>query len=155
MPLLRNPIAAPCNCLALRQAARRVTQFYDQALAPGGLRTTQYSVLAVLRRLQPVTQGALADALVMDRATLGHNLRPLQLAGWVEIAPGADRRQRVLRLTDAGRARLHACVPLWQAAQTAFEASFGAEQAAAMRDILAMVAAQPLGDGTAAAGEIA
>ena len=150
MPLLHNPIAAPCNCLALRQAARRVTQFYDHALAPGGLRTTQYSVLAVLRRLQPVAQGTLADALVMDRATLGHNLRPLQQAGWVEIAPGADRRQRVLRLTASGQARLLACVPLWQAAQTAFEAGFGTAQASAMREMLAMVAAQPLGDSAAA-----
>ena len=143
---MNNPISAPCNCLALRQAARRVTQYYDQALAPGGLRTTQYSVLAVLRRMQPVTQGALAEALVMDRATLGHNLRPLQQAGWVEIAPGEDRRQRVLWLTDAGRARLLACVPLWQAAQANIEAGFGTDRATAMRDLLAVVAAYQPGD---------
>ena len=93
MPVIDNPITVPCNCLALRQAARRVTQFYDQALAPSGLRTTQYSLLAVLRRLQPVSQGGLAAALVMDRATLGHNLRPLLQAGWVETTLGADRCQ--------------------------------------------------------------
>jgi hypothetical protein len=40
-----------CNCLALRQAARHVTQFYDQFLAAAGLRTTQFSILARLQRL--------------------------------------------------------------------------------------------------------
>ena len=35
-----------CNCPALRQAARHVTQFYDQYLVPTGLRTTQFSILA-------------------------------------------------------------------------------------------------------------
>jgi len=141
MPVMDNPITVPCNCLALRQAARRVTQFYDQALAPSGLRTTQYSLLAVLRRLQPVSQGGLAAALVMDRATLGHNLRPLLQAGWVETTLGTDRRQRLVRLTPAGHACLRDSVPLWQQAQTQFDAMFGAERAAALRDTLAAVAA--------------
>src|SRR5713101_2890390 len=37
-----------CNCLALRQAARHVTQFYDQVLAPAGLRTTPFSIIGKL-----------------------------------------------------------------------------------------------------------
>ncbi len=40
-----------CNCLAVRQAARRVTQLYDSHLGPLGLRATQYSVLSHLRTL--------------------------------------------------------------------------------------------------------
>ncbi len=142
MPSFSNPIQAPCNCLALRQATRRVTQFYDHALAPSGLLTTQFSLLALLRRLQPVSQGVLAAHLVMDRATLGHNLRPLQQAGLVQIGPGTDRRQRILRLTPAGSARYQACMPLWQAAQARFDAQFGADAAADLRHVLARVAAQ-------------
>src|SRR5215212_8694112 len=95
-----------CNCLALRQAARRVTQFYDQALAPVGLRITQYPILAWIAAEGPMPMKALADLLVMDRATLGHNLRPLLTAGLVELAVGEDRRSRTVTLTDAGRQRL-------------------------------------------------
>ena len=101
---LTNP--AGCNCLALRQASRHVTQFYDQFLAPSGLRTTQYSILARLQRKGPMTINALAAELVMDRTTLGRNILPLQRDGLVAVGPGkSDRRARELRLTPAGIAR--------------------------------------------------
>ena len=69
----------PCNCLALRAAARHVTQFYDQCLAPSGLRTTQFSILARLKR-GPQTINALAADLVLDRTTLGRTMLPLERA---------------------------------------------------------------------------
>jgi len=88
-----NP--AGCNCLALRQAARHVTQFYDQFLAASGLRATQYSILARLQRRGPMSINALAAELVMDRTTLGRNILPLQRDGLISIRPGRiDRRSR-------------------------------------------------------------
>jgi DNA-binding MarR family transcriptional regulator len=72
---------AQCNCLALRQAARHVTQFYDQYLASTGLRTTQFSILAKLHGLGPMTINALARELVMDRTTLGRTMLPLERDG--------------------------------------------------------------------------
>src|ERR1700733_4691572 len=97
----RNP--AGCNCLALRQAARHLTQLYDQFLAPSGLRGTQYSILARLKRKGSMTINALATELVMDRTTLGRNIRPLQRDGLIDAVPGkSDRRSRELRLTRAG-----------------------------------------------------
>src|SRR6266516_6222586 len=96
-----NP--AGCNCLALRQAARHVSQFYDQFLAGCGLRGTQYSILARLQRRGPMSINALAAALVMDRTTLGRNILPLQRDGLVAIvASPADRRRRELCLSDVG-----------------------------------------------------
>src|SRR6202521_377829 len=101
--------AAACNCLALRQAARHVTQFYDQFLAPSGLRSTQYSILARLQRKGAMTINALAAELVMDRTTLGRNILPLQRDGLVAIGPGqSDRRSKELRLTRAGQERFAA-----------------------------------------------
>ncbi len=67
------PRLEECTCLAVRQAARRVTQFYDRHLAHAGLRTTQLSILAKLRRQGRMTINALADELVIDRAALGRN----------------------------------------------------------------------------------
>ena len=91
-----NP--AGCNCLALRQAARHVSQFYDQFLIGSGLRTTQYSILARLQRKGTMSINALATELVMDRTTLGRNILPLQRDGLIAIAAGqADRRSKAPR----------------------------------------------------------
>ena len=122
---------SPCNCGAIRQAARRVTRLYDQALAPSGLRITQYPILSWLVSSGPMTMNVLADRLVMDRATLGHNLRPLEAQGLVTMAAGEDRRSRVVSLTEAGRRKLSEARPAWKAAQKTFEAAFGPEDSAA------------------------
>lgn len=130
----------PCNCHALRQAVRRVTQLYDHALAPTGLRVTQFSVLAHLYDAGPMSMKALADLLVMDRATLGHNLRPLEARGLIALAVGPDRRSRLVTLTAGGRDRFHAARPHWKQAQQRFEAQFGPAQSAELRDTLARIA---------------
>src|SRR6516225_8431125 len=117
-----NP--AGCNCLALRQAARHVSQFYDQFLAPSGLRTTQYSILARLQRKRAMTINALAADLVTDRTTLGRNLLPLEREGLIKVAPGeSDRRSKEVRLTEAGAARFRAGVNGWTQAQKQFSAA--------------------------------
>jgi len=135
-----------CNCAAIRQAARHVSQFYDQCMAPCGLRTSQFSVLARLRRLGPMTINALAQHLVMDRTTLGRNILPLEREGLIEVRPGAtDRRSKELHLTDAGLARLRAGIAHWNEAQTRFEEVFGADRAADMRAIMHAVSASDFG----------
>jgi DNA-binding MarR family transcriptional regulator len=131
-----------CNCLAIRQAARHVTQFYDQLFAPIGLRATQFAILSRLRRHGSMTINALANLLVMDRTTLGRNILPLQRDGLIEIvASAADRRRRELRLSDAGLARYEAALECWSQAQLRFETVFGGERAAALRGLLREVVA--------------
>ncbi len=137
------PRLEECTCLAVRQAARHITQFYDQHLAPVGLRTTQFSILARLKRLGPMTINALADELVMDRTTLGRNILPLEREGLISVAPGrTDRRSKELRLTDVGIERLKAAREGWKKAQKEFAAAFGDERAAG----LARLAARGFGD---------
>lgn len=134
-----NPAA--CNCLALRQAARHVSQFYDQFLAPHGLRTTQYSILARLQRRGTMSINVLAAELVMDRTTLGRNILPLQREGLISISPGrVDRRSKELRLTKAGAERCRAALKAWRQAQTQFEAAFGRKCAETLRALLHDVA---------------
>ena len=135
-----------CVCLAVRQAARHVTQFYDQFLAPAGLRTTQFSILAKLKRLGPMTINALASDLVMDRTTLGRNILPLEREGLITVATGrSDRRSKELRLTEAGVARLRIAVKGWTEAQAQFEAAFGSKRTPQLRALLHEVAATDLG----------
>jgi DNA-binding MarR family transcriptional regulator len=134
---------APCNCLALRQAARHVTQLYDQVLAPSGLRTTQFSVLARLHHLGPMTINNLAKDLVMDRTTLGRNILPLQRDDLIAAVRGtADRRSKELHLTKAGEVRLRTATKLWAKAQGRFEAVFGAPRASALRAVLREISAK-------------
>jgi DNA-binding MarR family transcriptional regulator len=131
-----------CNCLAIRQAARHVTQFYDQLFAPTGLRATQFAILSRLRHAGPMSINTLANLLVMDRTTLGRNILPLERDGLIEVAPSqADRRRHELRLTDAGLARYRASVERWNEAQTRFGEVFGDERAAALRGLLREVVA--------------
>ena len=135
-----------CNCLAARQAARHITQFYDQYLASSGLRTTQFSILAWLRRLGPVTINRLAAEMVMDRTTLGRNILPLERDGLIAVEQGSsDRRSKELRVTEAGEARFRAGVKGWVQAQRQFEKAFGAKRTADMRALLHAVAATDLG----------
>src|SRR5262249_5957290 len=72
------PRPEECNCFAVRSAARHVSQYYDRYLATAGLRTTQFSILAKLKRLGPLTINELARQMVMDRTTLGRNIKPLE-----------------------------------------------------------------------------
>jgi len=150
MPADALPKAEECNCLAIRQAARHVTQFYDQFLAPAGLRATQFSILAKLKRMGPVTINALARDLVMDRTTLGRNILPLEREGLIEIVKGhADRRLKEVHLTEAGAARLRAGVKGWAEAQKRFEEAFGSNRTLELRSLLHAVASSDLGAGLA------
>jgi DNA-binding MarR family transcriptional regulator len=133
------PPTMTCNCFVVRQAARRISGFYDGHLAASGLRTTQYSVLSHLARLGPLAINALAAAMGADRTTMGRAVRPLEREGLVAIGPGRDGRTRALVLTEAGRRRLEEAQPHWRRAQAAFEAAYGADEAAALRAALGRV----------------
>ena len=94
MSTVTLPRLEDCNCFAVRSAARHVTQLYDQLLAPAGLRVTQFSILAKLKRKGPLTINAPADEMVMDRTTLGRNIRPLERDGLISVEAAAIAEQR-------------------------------------------------------------
>jgi DNA-binding MarR family transcriptional regulator len=126
-----------CNCTALRKATRRVSQLYDSALEPCGLRSTQRTILIQIARSETPPLGELAEALVMDRGALTHNLKPLQRDGFVKIAVDPqDRRNRLVALTAQGRAKLAESEVLWARAQRGFEKGFGTTKSASLRKAL-------------------
>ncbi len=146
MPLEAQLKLQDCNCLAVRQAARHVTQFYDQFLAQAGLRTTQFSILARLRREGPMTINVLAAEMVMDRTTLGRNILPLERDGLIRIVPTAsDRRSKELHVTAAGDKRLQAAFKEWTQAQARFESAVGSGRASDLRALLRAVTATEFG----------
>jgi DNA-binding MarR family transcriptional regulator len=128
----------------LRRASRRISQFYDTALAPLGIKSTQYSILSEVARgnlAGPLTMNELAAAMVMDRSTLGHNLRPLERDELLTLRLSEhDRRKRYVELTPKGRATLVRSKPLWRQAEGRFEQIFGKQPAADLRAVLMSIA---------------
>lgn len=140
------PNLADCNCLAVRQAARYITQFYDRYLAAAGLRTTQFGILTRLKRQGPMSINTLAAELVVDRTTLGRNIRPLERDGLIAIeSDPSDRRSKILRLTKTGETRFQRAQEHWAQAQKRFERVYGGPQASQLRENLRALVASELG----------
>ena len=132
--------ASRCNCTALRKATRRISQLYDTALAPSGLKTTQRAILAQLGRSEPASVGQLAEALVMDAGALAHTLKPLERDRLIAVTVDPDdRRSRMITLTRQGRAKLAESDALWAKAQAGFEAAFGRVESEALRQALQLL----------------
>jgi DNA-binding MarR family transcriptional regulator len=133
-----------CTCGSLRRASRRISQFYDMALAPLGIKSTQRAILAEVEQgslAGPLTMNELAAAMVMDRSTLGHNLRPLERDELLTLRLSEhDRRKRYVELTPKGRDTLLRSKPLWRQAEGRFEQIFGEQPAAELRAVLMSIA---------------
>ena len=140
---LEFPEASRCNFTALRKAVRRVSQLYDAAFAPCGLRATQWSILVHVGRSGRPSQAQLADSLALDRSALAHNLKPLERDGLVpSVADEKDKRLRLVMLTPAGRAKVAESLQLWEKAQRNIEAIFGVQKARSLRDSLEVLSSK-------------
>ena len=115
--------AAPCLCNALRRASRVATRLYDRELRAAGLRTTQFSLLRLLRRMGEVRQGDLGPLAVLDETSLTRALRPLVSQGLAATREGSDRRERLVSITAAGKAKLTKARPAWQRTQERVKSS--------------------------------
>ena len=125
-----------CVCTQLRRASRGVTRRYDDALAAVGLGAAQFSLLRHVQRLTQPSISVLADAMGLDRSTLGRNLRVLEEQGLVQLGEGRDLRAREVRLTEAGLQRIGQALPLWEQVQRELNARLGAERRAELMSLL-------------------
>ncbi|HEY4253888.1 MAG TPA: MarR family transcriptional regulator [Roseomonas sp.] len=131
-----------CFATAVRKASRRLTQLYDDALAPSGLRSTQFSILAELAtRGKAPTLTELAEAMVSDRSALGHALRPLVRDGFVALERDrADGRAQRIVLTGDGRDKCGEGLVQWRAAQQAIIGLYGDAWAESLRAAVLTIA---------------
>lgn len=110
---------------------------YNRALAPTGMRVTQYSVLSNLRGSDAVPVSQLAEMLDMDRTTLTRNLKPLADAGWVELRPSPlDARVRLVALTSSGDEQLRTARGYWRRAQEEVNSTIGEADLAQLHAVL-------------------
>jgi DNA-binding MarR family transcriptional regulator len=118
-------IELPCLCASVRRAARVITQFYDDAVGPTGLRITQFTLLQTLSLAPGISQKRLARILEIDSTTLTRTLAHLRRKGWLRVEAGTDRRELRLSLTAAGLEEYKRVVPYWKAAQRRLRKQLG------------------------------
>ena len=132
-----------CNCFASRKAARLITKMYEDHLSRVDLTSTQFSILVYVDEIGAASMKDLVEAMVMERTSVIRALQPLERDGLVAIGPHEeDARRNVVRLTDAGRARLAEAMSVWQTAQAEFESMFGAGLAGELRQSLSRLASE-------------
>jgi DNA-binding MarR family transcriptional regulator len=121
----RLRVKTECMAQRLRGATRTIGRIYDRALAPSGLKGTQFSLLIAISLFGEAPLLRVAEELSLDRTTLTRNLQPLERAGLVSSSPGKDHRVRLLRLTEAGQRALRRAFPLWEEAQSKVAGALG------------------------------
>ena len=110
-------MAADCLAMRGRLIGRTVTGIYDDALRPVGITVGQLNILAVVVRLGPVSPGAVARRLHIERSTMSRNVERMKRNGWLEVRPGESATSQELRVTKAGRRVIEEAEPLWREAQ--------------------------------------
>jgi len=132
---MNRPLAYDeCNCFALRQAARHVTQIYERHLGGVGLTAAQFTILAKLARTPNLPIADLAESMVMERTTLVRAMKPLQRDSLVMAeAAEHDGRTFLFSLTEKGESTFDEASVAWRAAQDEFEQKFGRARAKTLR----------------------
>ena len=111
-------IARTCVAARMRLLNRVVTNFYDDALRPLGLKISQLNILIATAKLGEARPGQVCEILQLDTSTLSRNVERMRTNGWIEIMPDEqDARMQTFRLTAQGRALIAKAVPAWEAAQ--------------------------------------
>src|SRR5437588_1722177 len=112
-----DAIARTCIAVRLRLLNRIVTNLYDDALRPLGLKVSQLNILVVTARLGLARPAQVCEVLQLDTSTLSRNVKPLQAHGWLEVVPDEDARAQPFRLTPQGKRLIEKAVPAWEEAQ--------------------------------------
>lgn len=126
-----------CHCILLRKASRKVSSYYDGALAPLGVNIGQFSLLRNINRMAPVSLTDLAARVELDRSTVGRNTKVLARMGLVAVGHGEDQREAMLTVTEQGQQILKTGAPLWDGVQDEIEARLGPEKTAQLQELLA------------------
>ncbi|MBD2124234.1 MarR family winged helix-turn-helix transcriptional regulator [Trichocoleus sp. FACHB-262] len=134
-----NQVPETCMGLHIRRASRILTHVYDSALRPTGLVVNQFTLLVAIHLFGPVPITRLAEELCADQTTVTRNIKLLEKQGFVAIAPGEDRRIKLVSLTIEGQTVLAEAMPLWEQVQADLRQRFGKQTWQALLSLLSEV----------------
>ncbi len=117
------------NCVAvrLRLLNRVVTNLYDDALRPFGIKISQLNLLVVAAKLGLARPAKVCDLLQLDVSTLSRNVEKMRANGWLEVVSESDGRTQPFRLTPQGLKLIEQATPRWEEAQHQAEELLGNE----------------------------
>ncbi len=143
-PAVRNDLAnalfpLPCACQSLRRLTRLVTRIYDQELRKADIEITQFGLMTALAIVGEANQKRLSAGFAMDSTTLTRTLALLRKRHWVQVKQGEDRRERVFRLTEAGKNKIAAAQPHWKEAEDRLRKTLGAAVWKQMQSVISEV----------------
>ena len=141
-----DTISKTCTAVRLRLLNRVITNFYDDALRPLGLKVSQLNILIVTAKLGLARPAQVCESLQLDASTLSRNVKPLQAHGWLEVVPDEDARAQPFRLTPQGKRLIEKAVPAWEEAQRRASELLG-DQGIALLDRAAKKLRQARGEG--------
>jgi MarR family transcriptional regulator, organic hydroperoxide resistance regulator len=122
------PSKDECICKTIRETARALTNAYDRALTPSGLKTTQFTMLNVIAHLSAAKVTQLGEILDLDQTTVTRNINLLEQTGLVTRAPHQDPRVKLVKLTAQGKQKRQKAMEYWQKAQNKFKSSLSEQE---------------------------
>ncbi|HTK29157.1 MAG TPA: MarR family winged helix-turn-helix transcriptional regulator [Vicinamibacterales bacterium] len=131
-----DDVSRECVAVRLRMLNRIITNVYDEALRPLGVRISQMNILVAAARLGLARPAVVCDLLQLDASTLSRNVERMRGRRWLETVPGEDAREQPFRLTVEGRRLLERCIPAWNEAQRQALECLGADGVAAVEKAL-------------------
>ena len=120
-----DTIARSCIAVRLRLLNRVVTNLYDDALRPLGLRASQLNILVVTAKLGLARPAQVCEILQLDASTLSRNLERMRAQGWLEAVHDEDGRAQPFRLTPRGKRLIDKAFPAWEEGQRRAEELLG------------------------------
>lgn len=125
-----------CFHLKLRQADRLLTSYYDAFLRDYGLKITQFSILRCLWYHSGSSHKDLEKLLILNQTTLTRNLQSLLKVGYViSESDSDDKRIKILRLSESGKALYQDAVVRWKVAQENVAVQLGDELCRQLFDV--------------------
>lgn len=122
-----DDIAGKCIAVRLRMLNRVVTNIYDDALRPLGLKVSQMNILVAAAKMGTARPAEVCEQLHLDVSTLSRNVDRMKARGWLEVVPDEDGRSQPFRLTSQGRRLLEKAVPSWEEAQERVKQLLGSD----------------------------
>ena len=134
-------IARDCLAVRLRMLNRVVTNIYDDALRPLGVKASQLNILVVAAKLGLARPADVCKRLQLDASTLSRNVERMRAKDWLEVVDDDDGRAQPFRLTAKGKRLLERAMPAWEEAQERVKKLIGADAVASIDDAVQRIRA--------------
>ncbi len=111
-----------------RKMSRVLSAIYASGMKESQLKTSQFSLLSVIRGYGKISIGQLSKVMLMDQTTVTRNIKVLQKSALVSIVAGNDRRVKEISLTKKGQEIHKQALPYWRTIQSKVWDKLGEEK---------------------------